>query len=146
MTAMTRRISAMHVARIKSSHVDKQGRRREYQSVYLRRSFRAEGTVKHEQLANLSALPEAAIAAVEAVLAGQELVPAGAGAGFAIARALPHGHVAAVWAQARSLGLPGLLGPAGRDRDLALALIISRVVRPKSKLATLSWWADSTLG
>jgi hypothetical protein len=134
----------MHVARIKSSHVDKQGRRREYQSVYLRRSFRDGDKVKHEQLSNLSALPEPAIAAIEAVLAGQSLAPAGAQ--FQIARALPHGHVAAVWAQAKALDLPALLGPAGRDRDLALALIISRVLRPGSKLATTGWWADSTLG
>jgi len=134
----------MHVARIKSSHVDKQGRRREYQSVYLRRSFRDGDKVKHEQLSNLSALPEPAIAAIEAVLAGQSLAPAGAQ--FQIARTLPHGHVAAVWAQAKALDLPALLGPAGRDRDLALALIISRVLRPGSKLATTGWWADSTLG
>jgi hypothetical protein len=44
------------------------------------------------------------------------------------------------------LGLPGLLGPAGRCRDLAMALIVSRVVAPAPKLATLSWWADTTLG
>jgi len=141
---MTRHAGAMHVARIKSSHVDKQGRRREYQSVYLRRSFRDGDKVKHEQLSNLSALPEPAIAAIEAVLAGQSLAPAGAQ--FQIARALPHGHVAAVWAQAKALDLPALLGPAGRERDLTLALIISRVLRPGSKLATASWWADSTLG
>ena len=47
---------------------------------------------------------------------------------------------------ARTLGLPALLGPAGRSRDLALALIISRVVQPGSKLSTLNWWADTTLG
>ena len=57
-----------------------------------------------------------------------------------------HGHVAAVHAMARTLGLPALLGPAGRQRDLALALIISRVVRPGSKLSTLTWWNDTTLG
>ena len=48
---------------------------------------------------------------------------------------------------ARELGLPALLGPAGgRQRDLVLALIISRVARPGSKLATLTWWGDTTLG
>jgi hypothetical protein len=47
---------------------------------------------------------------------------------------------------ARTLGLPALLGPAGRHRDLALALIISRVVAPASKLSTLTWWDDTTLG
>jgi hypothetical protein len=141
---MTRHTGAMHVARIRSSHVDKQGRRRDYQSVYLRRSYRDGGTVKHEQLANLSALPDPAITAIEAVLAGHSLAPVEAR--FTIARSLPHGHVAAVWAQATALGLPRLLGPAGRDRDLALALIVSRVIRPSSKLATTGWWADTTLG
>src|SRR5689334_4892458 len=38
-------------------------------------------------------------------------------------------------------GLPALLGPACRQRDLALGLVISRVVAPASKLATLGWWA-----
>ena len=47
---------------------------------------------------------------------------------------------------AKELGLAALLGPAGRQRDLALALIISRVVKPGSKLATLTWWGDTTLG
>ncbi len=53
--------------------------------------------------------------------------------------------MAAVAAVARALGLPGLLGPAGRMRDVALALIIARVIKPGSKLATTSWWADTTL-
>ena len=46
----------------------------------------------------------------------------------------------------RELGLPALLGPASRRRDLALALIISRVSQPGSKLSTLTWWNDNTLG
>ena len=44
------------------------------------------------------------------------------------------------------LGLPALLGPAGRQRDLALALIISRVVAPASKLSTCTWWATPRWG
>lgn len=54
---------AMHVARILSSHVGKDGRRREYESRYLRRTYREAGKVKHETLANLSALPDPAIEA-----------------------------------------------------------------------------------
>jgi hypothetical protein len=45
---------------------------------------------------------------------------------------------------ARKLGLPALLGPAGRQRDLALA--VSRVAHPGSKLCTLAWWRNVTLG
>ncbi|EUA00502.1 transposase domain protein [Mycobacterium kansasii 824] len=112
MQHMVRRSGAMHVARIKSSHVDKAGRRRDYQSVYLRRSFRDGGTVKHQQLANLSALPEAAISAIEAVLSGATMVAAGDA--VRIESSLPHGHVAAVHTMARTLGLPALLGPPCR--------------------------------
>ena len=77
-------------------------------------------------------------------LKGERLVPAGQA--VRITAAAPHGHVAAVHAAAVKLGLPALLGPAGRARDLALALVISRVVAPASKLSTLTWWADVTLG
>jgi hypothetical protein len=144
MQHMVRRSGAMHVARIKSSHIDKAGQRRDYQSVYLRRSYREGAKVKHEQLANLSALPEAAITAIEAVLAGATLLPVADA--VAIESALPHGHVAAVHTMAHTLGLPALLGPAGRSRDLAYALIVSRVLAPGSKLSTLTGWADTTLG
>ncbi|MGH3204364.1 MAG: IS1634 family transposase, partial [Streptosporangiaceae bacterium] len=63
-----------------------------------------------------------------------------------VARSLPHGHAAAVCAMARKLGFPALLGPPGPDRDLAYALILSRVLRPASKLSTAAWWDDVTLG
>ena len=134
----------MHVARNKSSYVAKSGEQRVYESVLLRRTYREGGKVKHETLANLSRLPAEAVTALEATLKGQTLVAAGSE--FRIVRSLPHGHVAAVAAMARQLGLPALLGPACRARDIALALIVSRVVRPKSKLSTLAWWPDTTLG
>jgi len=129
----------MHVSKV----VSRRGER-EYVSYLVRRSFREGGKVRHETLANLSALPQSAIEAVRASLAGKTLVAAGDD--LRTVRSLPHGHVAAVWAQAKALGLPALLGPAGRARDLALAMIVSRVVAPAPKLATVSWWADTTLG
>jgi hypothetical protein len=141
---MTAHSGAMHVARNKRTYVAKSGERRVYESVLVRRTYRDGGKVRHETLANLSALPAEAAAAVEATLKGQRLVPAGQA--VTITRSVPHGHVAAVHAMAAKLGLPGLLGPAGRARDLALALIISRVVAPASKLSTLAWWADVTMG
>jgi Transposase DDE domain len=137
--------TAMHVVRIKSRHTDRQGRERQYESRLLRRTYRDGGKIRNETLANLSKMPDRIVDAVEAALKGEVLVPAGQAAA-SIARSLPHGHVAAAYAMARKLGMPGLLGPAGRQRDLALALIISRVVRPGSKLSTLAWWGDATLG
>jgi hypothetical protein len=141
---MSARSGAMHVARNKRTYVARSGERRVYESVLVRRTYRDGGKVRHETLANLSALPAEAAAAVEATLKGQRLVPAARA--VTITRSVPHGHIAAVHAMAAKLGLPGLLGPAGRARDLALALIISRVAAPASKLSTLAWWADTTLG
>src|SRR5438552_8112863 len=131
---MTARSGAMHVARNRRTYVAKSGERRVYESVLLRRTYRDGGKVRHETLANLSGLPEQAVDAIEAALKGTPLVPAGQA--VTITGSLPHGHVAAVHAMARELGLPALLGPAGRPRDLALALVISRVVAPASKLST----------
>jgi hypothetical protein len=124
--------------------VAKSGEHRVYESVLVRRTYRDGGKVRHETLANLSALPADAVSAIEATLKGERLVPAGQA--VTITGSLPHGHVAAATAMAAKLGLPALLGPPGRNRDLALALIISRVARPASKLATLTWWSDTTLG
>jgi hypothetical protein len=124
-------------------HVDRHGRPKEYVSHLLRRTYRRDGKVRHETLANISMLPEEAIAALRAVLAGEHVLVAGEG--FVLERARPHGHVAAVHAMARRLGFPDLLGPPSRLRDVAFALIIARVVRPASKLATRRWWADTTL-
>ena len=141
---MPRKQGRVHVVRVHKTHVDKQGQRRHYTSAYLRRTYRDGPAVRNETVANLSMLPPEALDAIEATLKGQALVPAGSE--FTIVRSLPHGHVAAVAAMARQLGLPALLGPAGRSRDIVLALVISRIVRPKSKLSTLAWWPDTTLG
>jgi len=134
----------MHVARNQRTYTAKSGEQRVYESVLVRRTYRDGAKVRHETLANLSALPAEAVSVIEATLKGERLVPAGQA--VRITAAAPHGHVAAVHAAAVQLGLPALLGPAGRARDLALALIISRVVAPASKLSTLTWWADTTLG
>jgi hypothetical protein len=142
---MTRSSGKVHVVRVsKAGYVDKEGRRRDYSSAYLRRTYRSEGKVKNETVANLSALPDHVIDLIDAGLKGQQLVRAGDA--VTITRSLPHGDAAAVHAMAARLGLPALLGPAGPARDLAMALIISRVIRPGSKLSTLTWWADTTLG
>ena len=142
---LMRNSGRVHVVRVsKTGYVDKQGRRRDYSSAYLRRTYRDGGKVKNETVANISALPDHVIDLIDAGLKGRQLVPAAEA--VTITRSVPHGYVAAVHAMARKLGLPSLLGPPGRHRDLALALVISRVVHPASKLATLTWWADVTLG
>jgi hypothetical protein len=124
--------------------VNAAGQERVYESTLLRRTYRQDGRVKNQTMANLSDLPDESVDLLEASLKGQSFVPADAA--VTVGRSLPHGHVAAAAAMARRLGLPELLGPPCRERDLAYALIVSRVVAPASKLATASWWADTTLG
>jgi len=143
---MNRSPNAMHVARISSRYVSKSGDERRYESVLLRRTFRQEGKVRHETLANLSHLPEQVIALVDAALKGATLVDADAV--FETRRSVPHGDAAAAHVMASRLGLRDLLGPACPERDLAYALVLSRAVRPAPKLATARWWAggDTTLG
>jgi hypothetical protein len=134
----------MHVETSRSHQVLKDGTERVYQRHLLRRSYRDGGKVRKETLANLSHLPDEAIEALRLALAGRAVIDADAG--VEVTRSLPHGHVAAVHAMSRKLGFPALLGPPCRERDLAFALVVSRVARPASKLSTIGWWNDTTLG
>src|SRR5450830_1175473 len=138
---MARRASgAMHVARVR--HV--QGGK-EYVSVLLRQSYRVGRQVKHRTLASLTALPEAVVDAIERSLRGERLVPAGEA--LRIVRSTPHGHVAAVLGTLRSLGLEALLDRRpSRSRDLAVTLVVARLLAPCSKLATARTLGQSTLG
>ncbi len=135
---MAKRGGAVHVATTRRHYKDKV-----YETTLLRRSYRHDGKVKSETLANLSHLPPETIAVIRESLAGKTHVAAGAD--WEIERSLPHGHVAAVWAMTDKVGLAKLLGPSCRERDLALALVVARAVRPASKLATTRWWAATTL-
>ena len=141
---MAKRGGAIHVTTHSRHYTGKDGVTRHYQTHLLRRSWREDGKVHNETVGNLSHLPPELIEIIRGSLAGTFYVPAGDAA--SITRSLPHGHVAAVLAQAKALGLPALLGPAGRARDLALAMIIARILHPGSKLATTSWWDETTLG
>lgn len=135
----------MHVDRSGRHYTAADGSKRIYRRDLLRRSYRDEnGKPRKETLANLSMLPEEAITALRKSLAGTVLVEADAA--FEVERTLSHGGVAAVHAMATGLGMKKLLGPDCRERDLAYGLILSRVLRPTSKLSTLGWWNDTTLG
>src|SRR5258707_12798263 len=116
---MARSGAGMHVATTSRAHVTKAGEQRLYQSHLLRRTFREDGKVKHQTLANLTPLPAEQIDLLRRSLNGETFVPLDT-VGVTVERSLPHGDLALVLAQARALGFPGLLGPSGRQRDLAL--------------------------
>ena len=96
---------------------------RVYEAHLLRRSYREGGKVKNETLANLSRLPRETIELVRRSLRGEHFLSVVDG--FEIERSLPHGHVAAVLAMARTLELPRLLDRVGgKERSRALAMIV----------------------
>jgi hypothetical protein len=117
-------------------HIDVVPNRGSPPAVLLRESYREDGKTKKRTLANLSTWPAERIEQLRAVLRGERLLPASEA--IEIVRALPHGHVLAALGTARRIDLDGLLPRRApqRRRDLALALIIARLLDPAAKLAT----------
>ena len=96
------RHAGMYVESPSRTYQAKDGSTRTYRTHLLRRSFREDGKVKKETLANVSALPDSVIAALKASLSGSVLVDAGDV--LEIERSLPHGHVAAAHVRALEAG------------------------------------------
>src|SRR5690349_12973769 len=105
-------------------------------AILLRESYREAGKTKNRTLANLSRWPAERIEQLRAVLRGDQLLPAAEA--VEIVRALPHGHVLAALGTARRIALDAVLPRRAppRRRDLALALIVARLLEPAAKLAT----------
>src|SRR6202163_1700585 len=105
-------------------------------AILLRESYREAGKTKNRTLANLSRWPAERIEQLRAVLRGDKLLPAAEA--VEIVRALPHGHVLAALGTARRIALDAVLPRRApqRRRDLALALIVARLLEPAAKLAT----------
>jgi transposase len=104
-------------------------------AILLRESYRENGKVKSNTIANLSSLPAEKIEGFRRVLRGDVLVKPEEE--FENTRSLPHGHVAAVLGTLKSIGLDTLIASKqSRQRDLATAMIVWRVIDPVSKLST----------
>ena len=113
-------------------------------AVLLREDHRAGGRTIKRTLANLSALPPEAVVALRAALKGERLV--GAADYFVVEKSLPCGHVRAVQGTMERLAMTELIASKPcRERDLVLAMVAQRVLRPDSKLATAARFADTTL-
>ena len=103
-------------------------------AILLRESFREGNQVRKRTLANISDWPAPQIESLRRVLKGETFQDAGS---LDIIRSLPHGHVAAVLGTIRKLGMASMLDAApSRQRDLVIAMIASRILEPRSKLAT----------
>jgi hypothetical protein len=112
--------------------------------VLLRESFRVDGKVRKRTIANPSSWPAHVIDGLQRLLRG-ESVGGRLEDAFDATSTRPHGHVAAVLGTLEKLGVPRLLASRGcRERDLALAMIVARILDPRSKLATARGLGDET--
>ena len=115
-----------------------------YRSHLLRHSYREDGKVKNETLANLSHLPEAVLELVKRALNGEHFVEATEV--LEVVRSRLHGAVHAVLTAMKALGFEGLVASRPcHERSLVIAMVAARVIQPQSKLATTRWWDDTTL-
>jgi len=103
--------------------------------VLLRESFRQGGKVRKRTLANLTHWPPGLVEGLRRLLKGGKVVEELPD--FDIIRSLPHGHVAATLGTLRKVGLDKLIAARrSRQRDLVVAMMVARVIDPRSKLAT----------
>jgi Transposase DDE domain len=104
-------------------------------AILLREGWREGKSIKKRTLANLTEWPAAKVEALRRVLKNEPLGdPTDA---FDIVRSRPHGHVAAVLGSAVRLGLPRLLERSDSpERRCVLAMLVARLLAPRSKLAT----------
>ena len=113
-------------------------------AILLRESSRIDGKIVKRTLANLSSWPASQIDGLRRVLKRESLVsPADA---FQILRSYPHGHVAAALGTFRRLGLESILSRSrSPERDLAVGMIVARILEPASKLATARGFHPETV-
>lgn len=104
-------------------------------AILLRESFREEGRVKNRTLANLSDWPSARVEALRELLRGKSAAALDSRAdAFDIVSSRPHGHVAAVLGTLREAKILEPLDASPRVRALVEAMVVSRLIRPTSKL------------
>lgn len=114
-------------------------------AILLRETQREGKKTVKTTLANLSALPPDAIAALRIILKGGQLVEASAKQ-FGVERSLPCGHVRAIKDAMERLGMTELISSKPcHERNVVLAMIAQRIVRPGSKLESAALFADTTL-
>ena len=106
-------------------------------AILLRESYRHGNKIRKRTLANLSKWPLSLVEGLRVLLRGGTVIDSPLEAAFDVVRSRPHGHVGAVLATARRLRLVQMIDRTpGRNRDLVLAMLVARILNPRSKLAT----------
>jgi transposase/ribosomal protein L35 len=113
-------------------------------AILLREGWREGKKTLKRTLANLSHWPAQKIETLRRLLRDESLVsPQDL---FTTQQTLPHGHVEALLAMIRKLGLDTLISAQRcRERDLVVGMVVQRLISPSSKLATTREWHSTTL-
>jgi hypothetical protein len=105
-------------------------------AVLLRESYREGKKVLKRTIANLSQVPRNVVEGLRILLRGGVAVEHFEDS-FEIERSLPHGHVAAVLGMLQKLKVDTLIAQEpSEERDRVVAMIVARILDPRSKLAT----------
>ena len=113
--------------------------------ILLRESYRQGGKVKKRTIANLSKWPPELVENFRALLRGGTVVER-LEKSFEVVRSRPYGHVAAVLGTLRKTGLDLIIGGKGlRQHALSVAMIVARIIDPRSKLATARGLKDESM-
>ncbi len=113
-------------------------------AILLREGWREGKKIRKRTIANLTHWSEQKVEALRRLLKDEPMVSADEA--FIVERSIPHGHVEAVLHTIKILGLDGIISSKRcRKRDLVVAMIAERLIRPCSKLATTRLWHTTTL-
>ena len=113
--------------------------------ILLREDHREGSKVVKKTLANLTKWPTHVVEGLRVLIKGGSVAELDEDS-FAIARSLPHGHVAAVLSVLKRLGLHQLIASrSSSKRDLVVAMIVARIIDPQSNLATARGFRQETL-
>ena len=116
-------------------YIDRVPNRNSRPTVLLRESQRVGKRTVKRTLANLTALPEAAIAAVETIIRGGQLI--NSDGVFGIECSTSCGKVMAIRIAMERLGFMELISSKPcKEQRLVVAMVAQRIMDPKSKLAT----------
>lgn len=113
-------------------------------ALLLREGWREGKKVRKRTLANLTKWPAGLVEGLRLLLGGGTAVPKFDEA-FEVVRSRPHGHVAAVLGTLRRVALERLIAPQpSPQRSLVVAMVVARILDPRSKLATVRGLGEET--
>ena len=125
-------------------YIDRVPNRNSPPAILLRESYRQGGKVLKRTIVNLSDWPSHLVEGLQVLLRGGVAVE-NLEAAFDVLRSLPHGHVAAVRGTLRKIGLDTVIDRNDSiPRQLAIAMIVTRIIEPGSKLATARGLSEET--